>query len=438
MRRFAAMLLTAIMLTAANSITQAAEHQHQAPAPAAAGEEQAQKGVTILTGALNPEGNVLLWQFLPGTVVVKAGEPVTFRNESPEAHTATILAGQSMESMTEELAMTPSVASGGSYDGNGFFNSGVIFPGQQYTVTFTKPGVYEYVCLPHYPMMQGRLIVLPADAQVPENLHHDTEAALIQAYQRVAQLAAHQEQQAQVIVNQDGTRTYEVYMGAGADSAFAVAYLPGNLRIKEGDTVKWIPGSMLGGTVGMNVPADFQLFGEEGPILENMAPAGGPTFDGTGTVRSGVLEPGASFSLTFTKAGTYEVKDYLAAAFGVNITGTITVVPGDSVDVSLGGKLVAGRLESGSIYVSLTDAAEALGATLTTNSQGVTTLTYGTGAYARSGDSNLYVNGTPIYSTFSSSDTTYLSALALALALDADIQFDADSDLMTLTIPAAK
>jgi plastocyanin len=38
----------------------------------------------------------------------------------------------------------------------------------------------------------------------------------------------------------------------------------------------------------------------------NQPAAGGPTYDGTALVNSGVIPPGGTFNLTFTKAGTFE------------------------------------------------------------------------------------------------------------------------------------
>lgn len=56
----------------------------------------------------------------------------------------------------------PIVIDGGTYDGTGFRNSGIVlsFPPQlyQYKLTFSKPGTYEYFCLVH-PEMQGTVTV---------------------------------------------------------------------------------------------------------------------------------------------------------------------------------------------------------------------------------------------------------------------------------------
>ena len=45
----------------------------------------------------------------------------------------------------------------GSWDGTGFFNSGIMFGGD-FVLRFSQPGSYEYVCLIH-PEMQGTVTV---------------------------------------------------------------------------------------------------------------------------------------------------------------------------------------------------------------------------------------------------------------------------------------
>ena len=56
------------------------------------------------------------------------------------------------------------------YAGSGYFNSGFIFGAQNpapgprsYSLTFTQPGKYEYICVPHDMMgMSGYITVLAA------------------------------------------------------------------------------------------------------------------------------------------------------------------------------------------------------------------------------------------------------------------------------------
>lgn len=73
--------------------------------------------------------------FHPSTLTVKVGTKVTFTNEDSVTHNAT--------------------SSGGS---GGPINSGTLLDGHSYTVTFTKPGTYDYICTIH-PYMKAEVIV---------------------------------------------------------------------------------------------------------------------------------------------------------------------------------------------------------------------------------------------------------------------------------------
>lgn len=101
-------------------------------------------------------------RFYPGTVTIHVGDQVQWLEASSmEIHTVTFLAkGQKAPQFGSPASVRP--AGGPVYNGSGYFNSGVMTPGQTYTLTFTKPGVYAYHCLVHDDMgMIGRVIVLP-------------------------------------------------------------------------------------------------------------------------------------------------------------------------------------------------------------------------------------------------------------------------------------
>jgi plastocyanin len=87
-------------------------------------------------------------------------------------------------------------------------------------------------------------------------------------------------------------------------------FAPNAVSVNVGDTVTW----SLDSTEFHNViftsgaPApDFVTGGPDGVFLNPVGavPSGGPSYDGSGIVSSGLLNKGQKFSLTFTKAGTY-------------------------------------------------------------------------------------------------------------------------------------
>ena len=78
--------------------------------------------------------------FSPPMLTVTAGETVTWTNADPVVHTATSTSGA--------------------------FDSGDLDQGESYSVTFTTPGTYDYLCTPH-PTMTGRIVVQAASASTP-------------------------------------------------------------------------------------------------------------------------------------------------------------------------------------------------------------------------------------------------------------------------------
>ena len=88
--------------------------------------------------------------FSPATLTITAGDTVTLTNEDQVAHTATSTTGA--------------------------FDSGLLDQGESFSMTFTTPGTYDYLCTPH-PTMTGQIVVqaapsapapTPGGPQVPD------------------------------------------------------------------------------------------------------------------------------------------------------------------------------------------------------------------------------------------------------------------------------
>ncbi len=109
--------------------------------------------------------------------------------------------------------------------------------------------------------------------------------------------------------------TWNVLVGGeSADHALqAQAFLPTQITIDQDDTITWTMNAAFVHTVtflaGGPVPPVPIPAGEDGLLMlhpQNAFPVGGPNYDGTTFVGSGIIDAkGKSFSLTFTKAGTY-------------------------------------------------------------------------------------------------------------------------------------
>lgn len=88
-------------------------------------------------------------RFEPSTVTIKVGDTVEWDN-----------VGQSVHHSTDDLQMAIESNDVASPAGTVSFDSGFMRPGETFTHTFTKPGVYKYVCAAHEADgMKGKIVV---------------------------------------------------------------------------------------------------------------------------------------------------------------------------------------------------------------------------------------------------------------------------------------
>jgi plastocyanin len=94
------------------------------------------------------------WQFVPAQTTVAVGDSVTWRFTAA-GHTSTSLGGQAESWNSAATGTNPA--------------------GSTYTHVFTKPGRYDYICIPHQDFMRGVIEVRGADggtsAPVLASLH---------------------------------------------------------------------------------------------------------------------------------------------------------------------------------------------------------------------------------------------------------------------------
>jgi plastocyanin len=142
---------------------------------AAGGVNTAVDGVANVQAGTGTTGRTTVNRFFAFTTVIHAGESVvwTIPEGSVDPHTVTWppLRGQEIVPVPQEggppiLAFgpgfTPNVPPDGALAAGGAFNSGLLFPGQSFTLTFPDPGAYPFVCNIH-PGMEGTVVVLPAE-----------------------------------------------------------------------------------------------------------------------------------------------------------------------------------------------------------------------------------------------------------------------------------
>jgi plastocyanin len=358
-RRKAIKLLGALGVTAAGLSAlgkSAAAHQEMAATPEVGPRADGTNVWKVQVGGMDMETSTDIHSFFPKEITINAGDTIFYQFAPmgmPGAHTVTFTSGEEMPPlfMPDIVDGTPVPSPEGpprlvlnpalilpdgrtEYDGTGMVNSGVDFlrtPDQPaYQLTFTTPGTYDYACAFHSIVMQGKVTVqeagaaLPADAAAYEAMGQEQFAAFVE--EGKAAIAAIGDGASTPAA--DGSTVYDVAAGAGGLSpARVMSFLPREVTIKAGDTVRWTLQ-----TAGEPHTVTF-LGGEEQPedsLVEPQAdgsmkfiqnyqtfmPAGDKEFDGTGYHNSGFLgippEIGGQlgllgdvYELTFTAPGEY-------------------------------------------------------------------------------------------------------------------------------------
>jgi plastocyanin len=130
----------------------------------------------LLTEGAEVEG--IINEFVPDEIATRVGEPVNWRMFGPHsisfdvpeyfpivefAEDGTVRsnealfppAGGAPEPEQPDDPTEPLVVDGGTYDGSGFWSTGVLWSDQyvDYTLRFSEPGSYQFACLIHPPMV---------------------------------------------------------------------------------------------------------------------------------------------------------------------------------------------------------------------------------------------------------------------------------------------
>jgi plastocyanin len=273
---------------------------------------------TVLVGAEDSNRGIDIMSYFPSTLYVHVGDTVHWVLNSNEIHTVTFMAGQTTlpeiiipapanpvsPIMFNPVAAFPSVPAGGFYNGSFFVNSGLMGKEagqvQEFSLTFTKTGTFDYVCLVHGVAMSAKIVVVAPDVSIPSP-QQVTAMAYAQARSAIAS-GSNLFLKANALVkaptkNADGSMTYYVnamYMEGNVD---LMDFFPSQLVVHPGDTVEWNFG-------GMNEAPHTVTFlnGADEPALVVPYPqAGGPPLL---LVNPAVLFP-ANMGVPLTRQGYY-------------------------------------------------------------------------------------------------------------------------------------
>lgn len=302
----------------------------------------------VKVGDMRMDAPIELHGFFPGEITVAVGDSIWFDMGMPMFHTVSFLSGGEMPALLipdpeapapegtaaagpPKLILNPALlfpSGTASYDGTGYVSSGADFfrdPSQPYVLTFTAEGAYDYLCLPHASVMRAKVTVVAAGSALPmDQAGYDAAAAEAMAAlyaQGEAEIATYAKPIA--TTRDDGTTLWEVTDGAGgATQVRVMAFLPTELEITAGDTVRWVNRSegephtvtIVGADTEAPEDSIVEQFADGSPkLVQNMLtflPQGGPVFSGAGYVNSGFMGIPAlnlpmEYELTFDTPGEF-------------------------------------------------------------------------------------------------------------------------------------
>jgi plastocyanin len=138
---------------------------------------QAQSWQATVGAQNNDKGRQAL-AFLPNEIWIHAGDSITWKVPTDEAHTVTFLktAPPAQVRPPFSVGCPGGTADGSPFDGTACVNSDVLVAGQTFTVTFPTAGNYTLVCLIHR-NMTGIVHVLPLSEALPHDQDFYDETA---------------------------------------------------------------------------------------------------------------------------------------------------------------------------------------------------------------------------------------------------------------------
>lgn len=274
----------------------------------------------VLVGAQSRSGAVQTMAYGPKKIWINAGDTVHWVANSMEPHTVSFIDAEhpavefdlTTTYMTEQTSKT-TISKPGQFRSSGIMASApdAVFPEaiKSYDLKFKKPGKYHYLCYLHGKAMSAVVVVRKAGTPYPH-----TQAD----YKAMATKASNADIEHGLNLWADALGAADsrhVFVGAADMSALVNRFIPGNIVVKVGDSVTF--------DMARNAfPVPHTItFGP--PPANPLAPTGDPTNYQGGALSSGVIlppgfgPPPSTFTVKFTKAGTYPFVCLLHAGMGM-------------------------------------------------------------------------------------------------------------------------
>src|SRR5215218_491435 len=154
----------------------------------------------VVVGGMDPENGIEYHAFFPGEITINAGDSIWFAEEMPMFHTVTFPGPEQLPPIIipdpeagasgtpaagpPKVIINPIAFTGAgdtTVDGSQLDSTTVdVFaaPGTQWIFTFPTAGTFDYACIPHGSVMQGKVIVQEAGSELPKDqAAYDAEAA---------------------------------------------------------------------------------------------------------------------------------------------------------------------------------------------------------------------------------------------------------------------
>ncbi len=290
-----------------------ASNAHAAPATKA-------QTWNVMVGSESRSGAIQTMAYGPKKIWINAGDTVHWVSNSMEPHTVSFIDAKHPAvpfDLTTAYMTTATSKHTISKPGQ-FRSSGIMAPApdavfadavKSYDLKFLNPGKYHYLCYLHGKAMSAVVVVRKAGKSYPH-----TQAD----YDAMATEASNADIEHGLNLWDDAlgsADSHHVYVGAADMTAMVNRFIAGSIVVKVGDSVTFDTSRNM-----FPVPHTI-TFGP--PPANPLAPTGDPTnYQGAALSSGVILPPGfgpppSTFTVKFTKAGTYSYVCLLHAGMGM-------------------------------------------------------------------------------------------------------------------------